>query len=84
VSLYLKKKKKSKERAGGARCRQITPVILATQEAEIRRIAKRFLSQPRQIDHENLSRKYPLQKGLVEWFKVKVLRSSPSTTKKTT
>jgi hypothetical protein len=40
------------------------PVILATQEAEIRRIAVQ--SQPRQIGHETLSQKF----GLVEWFKV--------------
>jgi hypothetical protein len=34
-----------------------TPVILATQEAEIRRIT--VLSQPRQTVHETLSQKYP-------------------------
>jgi hypothetical protein len=33
----------------------LTPVILATQEAEIRRIAVQ--SQPRQIVHETLSQK---------------------------
>jgi hypothetical protein len=36
------------------------PVILATQEAEIRRIA--FQSQPRQIVHKTLSQKNPSQK----------------------
>jgi UDP-N-acetylglucosamine:LPS N-acetylglucosamine transferase len=36
------------------------PVILATWEAEIRRITVR--SQPRQIVHETLSRKNPSQK----------------------
>jgi hypothetical protein len=36
------------------------PVILATQEKEIRRIA--FLSQPQQIVQETLSRKYLTQK----------------------
>jgi hypothetical protein len=36
------------------------PVILATQEAEIRRIAVR--SQPRQIVHKTLSQKYLSQK----------------------
>jgi hypothetical protein len=44
------------------------PVILATQEAEIRRIAVQ--SQPKQIVHETLSQKYITQKGLVEWLKV--------------
>jgi hypothetical protein len=38
-----------------AGCRWLTPVILATQEAEIRRIAVR--GQPRQIVFEILSRK---------------------------
>jgi hypothetical protein len=36
------------------------PVILATGEAEIRRIAVR--SQPRQIVHKTLARKNPTQK----------------------
>jgi hypothetical protein len=53
------------------------PVILATQEAEIRRIAVQ--SQLGQIVRETLSRKYPSQKGLLEWLKVKALSSSPST-----
>jgi hypothetical protein len=59
------------------------PVILATQEAEIRRIAVQ--SQPRQIFHKILSRKTLSQKkkiGLVEWLKVNALSSSPSTLKK--
>jgi hypothetical protein len=38
----------------------LTPVILATQEAEIRRITVR--SQVRQIVHETLSQKSPSQK----------------------
>jgi hypothetical protein len=43
----------------------LTPIILATQEAEIRRIAVR--TQPGQIVHEPLSRKTLSQKiGLVE------------------
>jgi hypothetical protein len=37
---------------------------LATQEAEIRRIAVQ--SQPREIVHENLSQKYLTQKRLME------------------
>jgi hypothetical protein len=36
------------------------PIILATQEAEIRRIEVQ--SQPRQIVHETLSQTNPLQK----------------------
>jgi hypothetical protein len=40
------------------------PIILAIQEAEIRRITVQ--SQLRQIVGETLSRKYPSQKGLVE------------------
>jgi hypothetical protein len=38
-----------------SRCRWFTPVIPATQKAEIRRIMVQ--SQPRQIVHETLSRK---------------------------
>jgi hypothetical protein len=38
----------------------LTPVLLATQEAEIRRISVQ--SQPGQIVHETLSRKNTLQK----------------------
>jgi hypothetical protein len=37
-------------------------IILATQEAEIRRIGVR--------NHETLSQKHQYKKGLVEWFKV--------------
>jgi hypothetical protein len=58
----------------------LTPVILDTQEAEIRRIEVQ--SQPGQIIPETLSRKTFHKKGLVEWLKVKALSSSPSTTKK--
>jgi hypothetical protein len=44
------------------------PVILAAQEAEIRRIAVQ--SQPRQIVHKTLSWKTLSQKiGLVEWIR---------------
>jgi hypothetical protein len=46
----------------------LTPVILATQEAEIRRITVQ--SQAGQIVHETLPRKSPHKKGLVEWLKV--------------
>jgi hypothetical protein len=44
------------------------PVILATQEAEIRRIL--IQSHPRQIVCQTLSQKYLTQKELVEWLKV--------------
>jgi hypothetical protein len=60
-----------------ARHQWLMLAILATQEAEIRRIAVQ--SQPRQIVHETLSRKIHHKKGLVEWLKVKALCSSPST-----
>jgi hypothetical protein len=40
------------------------PIIIATQEAEIRRIMVR--SQPGQIVHKTLSPKYLTQIGLVE------------------
>jgi hypothetical protein len=46
----------------------LVPVMLATQEAEIRRIMVQ--SHPRQIVHETLSQKYLTQKELVEWLKV--------------
>jgi hypothetical protein len=59
----------------------LTPVILATQEAEIGRIKVR--SQPEQIVHETLSGKTHHKKGLVEWLRVKTLSSSLSTTKQT-
>jgi hypothetical protein len=52
-------------------CQWFIPVILATQEAEIRRIMVR--SQLRQIILETLSQKNPSHthtKGLVDWLKV--------------
>jgi hypothetical protein len=44
------------------------PVILAIQEAEIRRVT--VGSQPGQIVYEMLSKKKNHKKGLVEWLKV--------------
>jgi hypothetical protein len=44
------------------------PVILTTQEAEIRRIIVQ--SKSRQTVHKTLSHKKPSQKGLVERLKV--------------
>jgi hypothetical protein len=55
----------------------LTPVILATQEAEIRRIEVQTNSSARPY------LKKPFTKiGLVEWLKVKALSSNPSITKK--
>jgi hypothetical protein len=48
--------------------RWLTPVILATQEAEIRGIVVQ--SRPRETVHETLSGKIHHRKGLVEWLKV--------------
>jgi hypothetical protein len=55
-------------------------VILATQEAEIRRMTVR--SQPRQISSQEPIQKEITQKGLVKWLKAQALSSSPSTTQK--
>jgi hypothetical protein len=48
----------------------LMPVVLATQEAEIRRITVR--NQSRQIVRKTLSQKYltHTKKGLVEWLQV--------------
>jgi hypothetical protein len=51
-----------------ARCWWLMPIILATQEAEIRRITVQ--SQPGQVVCETLSQKYLTEKRLVEWLKV--------------
>jgi hypothetical protein len=44
------------------------PVILVTQDAEIRRIMVQSLTQ--QIVCETLSRRHPSQKELMEWLKI--------------
>jgi hypothetical protein len=63
------------------KCQWLTPIILATQEVEIRRIAVQ--SQPGQRVRETLFQKPISQKiGLVEWLKVNALSSSPRTTNK--
>jgi hypothetical protein len=56
----------------------LMPVILATQEAENRRIS--VWNQPRQIVLEPLFWENLHKKGLVEWLKVQALSSNPSTT----
>jgi hypothetical protein len=73
--MHFKKKKKGRKKSYKAKVniiaghRMLTTVILATQEAEIRRIA--VGSHPGQIVQETLSRKKSSQKkGLVEWVKV--------------
>jgi hypothetical protein len=65
--------------AQNAECRWLTPIILATQEAEIRRILVR--SQPGQIVCEILpsKKKSSQKKRLVEWLKVKTLSSNVQT-----
>jgi hypothetical protein len=58
----------------------LTPVILSTKEAEIRRIE--VGSQPGQNrSRDPISKKPFTKKGLVEWLKVKALSSNPSTAK---
>jgi hypothetical protein len=53
----LQRKKPSKK--AGGQVLEAQPVILATQEAEIRRIVVQ--SQPEQIVHETRSQEYPTQ-----------------------
>jgi hypothetical protein len=57
-----------------------TPVVLATQETEIRRIV--IQSQPVQVVRPYLEKTHQahIQKGLVEWLKVYALSSNHSTT----
>jgi hypothetical protein len=62
-------------------CQWLTPVILAAQEAEIRRFTVQ--SQAGQIVRKILA-KNPFAKkiGLVEWLKMKALNSRLSTVNK--
>jgi hypothetical protein len=62
------------------RYQRLTPVILATKEAEIRRIV--VGSQPRQSFSKTLSQKNHHKIGLVEWLKVKSLSSNHKKKKK--
>jgi hypothetical protein len=66
--------------ADSGRHQWLSLVILATQEAEIRRITVQ--SQAGQIVHETLSLKTHYKEGLVEWLKAQALSSSPSISKK--
>jgi hypothetical protein len=63
-----------------ARCQWLTPVILVTQEAEIRRIS--VWSHPGQIVPRDPVLKKPSQKRAGGWLKVKALSSNPNTSKK--
>jgi hypothetical protein len=56
---------------------RLTSIILATQEAKIRRIL--VWGQPKQIVNEILSRKNSItEKGMLELLKVQALRSNPN------
>jgi hypothetical protein len=57
------------------------PIILATQEAEIRKIAVRSHFQANS-SRDPISKKTLHKKGLVEWLKMYALSSSPSIKKK--
>jgi hypothetical protein len=64
-----------------AKCWWLTPIILATQEAEIRRVVVQ--SQPGQIVLETLSQKTLSQKiGLVEWLQAEGFKFKPQYHKK--
>jgi hypothetical protein len=58
---------RERRRVNTGRHQWLIPVILTTQEAEIRRITVQ--SQPRQMVHETLSQKNPSQKRLTEQLK---------------
>jgi hypothetical protein len=58
----------NKKKYRTVRCWWLTPVILATQEAEIKRI--KIQSQPQQIVLKTVSKKNHHKKGLVAWLKL--------------
>jgi hypothetical protein len=62
------------------RCQWLTLVILATQEAEIRRILVRRFAWTNSLQ-DPISKKPIAKRGLVEWLKVEALSSNPSATK---
>jgi hypothetical protein len=63
-----------------ARCQWLIPVILATEEAEIKKI--QFKASPGKKFERPYLKKAFTKIGLVKWLKVKALSSSPSTEKK--
>jgi hypothetical protein len=71
-----------------ARCQWLTPVILATQEAEIRRIVNQSQSQANSLRNPISKKSIQNRAGgvaqVVVWLpsKCKTLSSSPITTKK--
>jgi hypothetical protein len=58
----------------------LTPIILATQEAEIGSIE--VPSQPQHSLRDPIPKKTHYKKGLVEWLKLQALSSSPIWQKK--
>jgi hypothetical protein len=55
-------------RKEGARCQWLTPVILATQEAEIRRIEVQSQSGENSLRDPTLKKAHH-KKGLAQWLK---------------
>jgi hypothetical protein len=59
----------------------LSPVILASQEAEIRRIVGLKPVWTNSLRDPTLKKTLYKKKGLTEWLKVKALSSNPSTVK---